>query len=395
MLRRLTWSHHKGTRDYHGRVSEPKILLYYVFAPVADPEAVRLWQRELCESLGLRGRIIVSKHGINGTVGGELDACKRYLRRTREYGPFAGLEAKWSSGTGFVARQPQPEPQPQPGAAAAAAPSRPGKRDAFALRGKTRPVPWRHTTDFPKLSVKVRDELVAFGIADELQVDADGVVGGGEHLSPEAVNELVSERGDEVVFFDGRNAWEAEIGRFKGAVVPRTRTTHDFIEQIENGVFDELKDRPVVTYCTGGIRCEILSAAMRSRGFEEVYQIDGGIVRYGEAFGNDGLWEGSLAVFDGREAMDFAPGAAVLGRCAVCGDPSNRLVDCAGSSDTDASRSAESGAAATAAGSSETNASRSTGLDTAATAAAGSDCRARFVACETHADAVCDAHANG
>ncbi|QZY50941.1 tRNA uridine(34) hydroxylase [Leucobacter tenebrionis] len=309
-------------------MSEPKILLYYVFAPVADPDAVRLWQRELCESLGLRGRIIISKHGINGTVGGELDACKRYLRRTREYGPFAGLEAKWSDGTGFVPERPE------------------------ALHGVDRAAPWRRIADFPKLSVKVRDELVAFGIPDELRVDEHGVVGGGTHLSPEAVNELVAERGDDVVFFDGRNAWEAQIGRFKGAIVPEVDTTHDFIAQIESGAYDDIKDRPVVTYCTGGIRCEILSAAMRERGFEEVYQVDGGIVRYGEAFGNDGLWEGSLAVFDGRESLDFAPGAAVLGRCTVCEAPTNRLANCADPS-----------------------------------------CRARFAACATHPDAACAEHA--
>lgn len=314
-------------------MSEPKILLYYVFAPVADPEAVRLWQRELCESLGLRGRIIISPHGINGTVGGELDACKRYLRRTREYAPFAGLEPKWSEGTGFA----DPAPEAQQGGA--------------AFTGKTRPAPWRRIADFPKLSVKVRDELVAFGIPDELRVDASGVIGGGTHLSPHAVNELVRERGDDVVFFDGRNAWEAEIGRFKGAVVPDVDTTHDFITQIDSGAYDDLKHRPVVTYCTGGIRCEILSAAMRERGFDEVYQIDGGIVRYGEAFGNDGLWEGSLAVFDGREALDFAPGAAVLGRCEVCGAASNRLANCADRS-----------------------------------------CRTRLVACEAHPEAACTAH---
>ncbi|EYT54779.1 hypothetical protein H490_0107785 [Leucobacter sp. UCD-THU] len=328
-------------------MSEPKILLYYVFAPVTDPEAVRLWQRELCESLGLRGRIIISKHGINGTVGGELDACKRYLRRTREYGPFAGLEPKWSAGTGFV----EPLSAGEAGAAVPA-PSHGSGADATALTGKTRPAPWRRIVDFPKLSVKVRDELVAFGIPDELRVDESGVVGGGAHLSPSEVNELVERRGDDVVFFDGRNAWEAEIGRFKGAVVPDVATTHDFIEQIESGVYDGIKGRPVVTYCTGGVRCEILSAAMRERGFEEVYQIDGGIVRYGEAFGNNGLWEGSLAVFDGREAVEFAPGAAVLGRCSVCGSASSRLANC-----TDPS------------------------------------CRARFVACEQHAGAACLSHA--
>ena len=181
-------------------MSDPKILLYYAFAPIADPDAVRLWQRELCESLGLRGRIIVSKHGINGTVGGEIDACKRYLRRTREYGPFKGLDVKWSDGTGYIATE------------------------ANMLKGEDRSVPWKRIADFPKLSVKVRDELVAFGIPEETKVDAAGVIGGGTHLSPRAVNELVAERGDEVVFFDGRNAWEAEIGRFKGAVVPEDRS---------------------------------------------------------------------------------------------------------------------------------------------------------------------------
>jgi len=318
-------------------LAQPKILLYYAFAPIPDPEAVRLWQRELCESLGLRGRIIVSPHGINGTVGGELDACKRYLRRTREYPPFAALEAKWGDGTGFEADRPEP------------------------LHGTDRRAPWRRIADFPKLSVKARDELVAFGIPDEIEVDAHGIVGGGVRLAPQEVNELVAGRGDDVVFFDGRNAWEAEIGRFRGAVVPDVRTTHDFIERIESGDFDELKGRPVVTYCTGGIRCEILSAAMLRRGFSEVYQIDGGIVRYGEAFGNDGLWEGSLAVFDGRESVDFAPGAAVLGRCAVCGAASSRLANCVGSR--------------------------------VAATAAGSACRTRLVTCEQHSDAQCAAHA--
>lgn len=308
-------------------MSDPKILLYYAFAPIADPEAVRLWQRELCESLGLRGRIIISKHGINGTVGGEIDACKRYLKRTREFGPFKGLDVKWSDGTGYVAAEPQ------------------------LLKGEDRTSPWKRIADFPKLSVKVRDELVAFGIPEETEVDARGVVGGGTHLSPKAVNDLVAARGEDVVFFDGRNAWEAEIGRFKNAVVPDVRTTHGFIEQIESGVFDDLKDKPVVTYCTGGIRCEILSVAMKNRGFNEVYQIDGGIVRYGETFGNDGLWEGSLAVFDGRETMDFAAGAKVLGQCAICGTASNQLSDCADRS-----------------------------------------CRARFVTCDDHAGGHCAEH---
>ena len=75
-------------------------------------------------------------------------------------------------------------------------------------------------------------------------------------------------------------------------MVPDVRTTHDFIREIESGKYDDLKDKPVVTYCTGGIRCEILSALMKNRGFKEIYQIDGGIVRYGEKYGDKSLWGG-------------------------------------------------------------------------------------------------------
>ncbi|WP_420098387.1 rhodanese-related sulfurtransferase [Corynebacterium sp.] len=270
-----------------GTNSETRILLYYRFTPVADPTAVMLWQRTLCESLGLRGRIIISRHGINGTVGGSLTGVKQYIRRTREYPGFHDMEFKWSAGS---------------------------------------------SEDFPKLSVKVRDEIVSFGAAGELQVDENGVVGGGTHLSPAEVNDLVERKrgtGDDVVFFDGRNAMEAQIGRFRDAVVPDVDTTHDFIRELDSGKYDDLKDRPVVTYCTGGIRCEVLSSLMRNRGFTDVYQIDGGIVRYGEQFGDTGLWEGSLYVFDKRMHMEFSEDAVSLGACVHCGTATNTFHNCA------------------------------------------------------------------
>jgi UPF0176 protein len=271
-------------------VAVPKILLYYVFTPLADPEAVRLWQRDLCESLGLRGRILISKDGLNGTLGGDLDAVKKYVRKTREYAPFKNIDFKWSEGTGLDA-------------------------DGGSL-------------DFPRLVVKVRDEIVSFGAPDELTVDADGVVGGGTKLAPEGVHQLVAERGDDVVFFDGRNAFEAQIGRFKNAVVPDVATTRDFAAELDSGKYDHLKGKPVVTYCTGGIRCEVLTGLMKARGFEEVYQLDGGIVRYGEAFGDDGLWDGSLYVFDQRMSVEFSDRAAVLGRCQICAQPTKNMVNC-------------------------------------------------------------------
>ena len=266
----------------------PKVLLYYAFTPLADPEAVRLWQRDLCRSLNLRGRILISRHGINGTVGGELRNVKRYLRTTREFAGFADMDAKWSEGSPL---------------------------DDKGL-----------STDFPKLSVKVRNEIVSFGVPEEIVVGTGGIQGGGTKLSPTELEALVSER--DVVFFDGRNAFEAQIGRFRDAVIPDVRTTRDFVAELDSGKYDHLKDKPVVTYCTGGIRCEVLTPLMKARGFSEVYQLDGGVVRYGEHAGNGGLWEGSLYVFDGRMSMDFAPGATLLGTCTVCGTATNRMVNC-------------------------------------------------------------------
>ncbi|OJU38823.1 MAG: hypothetical protein BGN97_10915 [Microbacterium sp. 69-10] len=268
----------------------PKIVLFYAFAPLADPDAIRLWQRDLGEALRLRGRIIISKDGINGTLGGDLPALKKWVRRFRDHAAFKDADIKWSEGTGIDA-------------------------DGFSV-------------DFPKLSVKVRDEIVSFGAPGELRVDEHGVVGGGERLTPAQLHELMDERGDEVVFFDGRNALEAEIGRFRNAIVPDTETTRDFVRLLDCGEYDDLKGKPVVTYCTGGIRCEVLSSLMVSRGFGEVYQLEGGIVRYGEAYGDDGLWEGSLYVFDKRGSVDFSDHTAVIGECVGCGASTSRTANC-------------------------------------------------------------------
>lgn len=261
-----------------------KILLYYKFAPIADPEAVRLWQRSLCERLNLRGRILLSPHGINGTVGGDIEDVKAYIKETKSYAPFKKTTFKWSEG---------------------------GREH------------------FPRLSVKVRPELVTFGVPEEIAVDGQGVVGSGKHLKPEEVHALVAERGNDVVFFDGRNAYEAAVGRFKNAVVPNTRTTRDFVRELESGKYDHIKDKPVVTYCTGGIRCEPLSALMKNRGFSEVYQIDGGIVKYGEKYKDDGLWEGSLYVFDDRMGMKFSDRAKDIGICIHCAGKTSNYENCA------------------------------------------------------------------
>lgn len=260
-----------------------KVILYYGFTPVPDPNAVRLWQKTLCESLGLVGRILISPHGINGTLGGDMSALKKYVKKSKEYPGFNRIDFKWSDGTG---------------------------------------------ADFPRLQVRAREELVGFGNPNEITVDENGVVGGGIHLKPALVNELVQERGSEVIFFDARNAFEAKIGKFANAIIPDVTTTRDFIDEIESGKYDHLKAKPIVAYCTGGIRCEVLTVVMKNRGFKEVYQIEGGIVRYGDKFKNTGLWEGSLYTFDARMAIDFAEGAKVLGSCEICLAATNKFHSC-------------------------------------------------------------------
>lgn len=262
-----------------------KILLYYKFTPLSDPEAVKLWQKTLCEQLNLKGRIIVTRHGLNGTIGGELDDLKAYVKATKQYPGFKDIMWKWSDGS----------------------------RD-----------------DFPRLSVKHRRELVGFRNSDdEFEVDEHGVVGGGRHIKPEEVNKMVEEFGDDVVFFDGRNEHEARIGKFKNAVIPNTNTSRDFLAELDSKKYDSIKDKKVITYCTGGIRCEVISAMMKKRGFKEVYQMDGGIVKYGEKYGDDGLWEGALRVFDNRMTMSFSDHTKTIGECAHCGGKTSNFENCA------------------------------------------------------------------
>ncbi len=262
-----------------------KILLYYKFTPIKDPVAVTLWQKTLTEGLNLRGRILVSGHGLNGTVGGGMDDLKKYIKETKKFPGFKDIVFKWSD----------------------------GGRD-----------------DFPRMSVRVRRELVGFkNSEDEFTVDESGVVGGGEHLKPKQVHELIEKYGEDVIFFDGRNEHEAKIGKFKNAIVPNTNTSRDFITELESDKYDDIKDKKIVTYCTGGIRCEIISMMMKKRGFKDVYQIDGGIVKYGEAYGDDGLWEGSLRVFDDRMTVNFSDHAKTIGECTHCGGKTSNFENCA------------------------------------------------------------------
>lgn len=259
-----------------------KIILYYKFTPISDPTMTMHWQRELCTRLNLKGRILISEHGINGTLGGDIENLREYKREMNRSVIFKDITYKWSDGG---------------------------------------------VEDFPKLKVKVKPEIVAFDAPNEIKVTEKGIVNGGKHLKPHQVNKLVEERGDEVIFYDGRNAYEAKIGRFKNTIVPDVTTSRDFKKDIEEGEISKYKDRPIISYCTGGIRCEILSAMMLNRGYKEVYQIDGGIVKYGEKFGDDGLWEGKLFVFDDRMKMGFSDKSKDIAQCENCGKNTSNMVN--------------------------------------------------------------------
>jgi UPF0176 protein len=262
-----------------------KIILYYKFTPIKDPEMTLRWQRELCDRLELKGRIIISPHGINGTLAGNVESLRRYKSQMNTSVIFKNITYKWSDGS---------------------------------------------NEHFPKLKIKVKDEIVAFDAADEIVVSEHGIENGGKHLKPAALHKMLDAKkqaGEDVIFYDGRNMYEAQIGKFKNSIIPNTTTSRDFKKDIEEGEISRYKDKAIVTYCTGGIRCEILSAMMKNRGYDEVYQLDGGIAKYGEKYANDGLWEGKLFVFDDRVQMGFSAEAEDIAVCEQCGTKTSNMVN--------------------------------------------------------------------
>lgn len=252
-----------------------KIILYYKFTPVADPDITMRWQRELCERLNLRGRVIISKHGINGTLGGGIEELKAYKRAMNGTEAFKGIEYKWSNGV---------------------------------------------REDFPKLSIKVRDELVTLAPGEEFDVFNKS-----KGLRPKQWHEFM-ENNPDVIVLDARNEYESDIGVFKSKnlVAPKIKTFKEIKDHLE-----ELpKDKPILTYCTGDIRCEYLSAYMQHKGFDEVYHLDGGIVKYGETYGDEGYWDGKCYVFDKRMNVEFSGKSRDIAKCIECQKHTSNQVNC-------------------------------------------------------------------
>jgi UPF0176 protein len=248
------------------------VLLYYRYVNVPDPEGERKWMLELGNRLGLKGRILIGQEGINGTVSGTAESTNAYIEAMNLHPLFAHLEYKIDSSD---------------------------------------------TLPFPRLRVKVREEIVTLGV----DVDPTQTA---PKLSPVEFDAMMQD--PSVVLFDARNHYESAIGKFRGAITSDVDLFKDLPAALDK--FQDLKDKTVVTYCTGGIRCEKASALMKQQGFKNIYQLDGGIIKYGQTFPN-GAFEGECFVFDGRMKVAFKDNPEIMGRCHICRAPTNSYINCA------------------------------------------------------------------
>jgi predicted sulfurtransferase len=243
-----------------------KILLYYKYITIEYPKQIVKWQQQVCKELGLKGRVLVSHEGINGTVGGTQDNTERYKILMSKHELFNDIDFKESNGG--------PE-------------------------------------CFPRLTVKVRNEAVSLGIAYNTLTAHTG----GQHLSPEETHELISQNPHDLVIFDARNYYEWAIGKFNNALTPDIENFRDLPQYIDTNA-EQFKDKQVLMYCTGGIRCERASAYLNEKNIaKKVYQMNGGIHRYVEKYPN-GFFRGKNYVFDGRIALKV--NEDILGKCLLC-----------------------------------------------------------------------------
>ncbi len=260
-------------------MQEYEIILFYKYVHIADTQALLEHQRELCTRLELKGRTIIAIEGINTTLEGTKEHIAEYLADYLSDPRFADTHIKRSVGTG----------------------------DAF-----------------PKLSIKVRPEIVSLHLGT---CDVDPNQTTGIHLKPEELHEWIHSD-KEFFIVDMRNAYEHKVGQFEGSICPPMDNFRDlpkFIKSIEH-----LKDKVVLTVCTGGVRCEKASGYLITQGFKNVYQLDGGIVSYMEKYPNEDF-KGKLYVFDQRVMMGFYtddPKHQVIGRCEGCDSACEKFVNC-------------------------------------------------------------------
>lgn len=256
-------------------IMEYSVLLFYKYVEFKNPEQFKDEHLKFCNKLDLKGRVFIAEEGINGTVSGKKPNIEEYKRKLRSYPEFENIIFK---------------------------------EDAAVEHA------------FKKMHVRVKNEIVNSGLSE---VDLRNT---GKRLKPDELKKFY-ERNEDFIIVDARNSYESEIGHFKNAITPSMKTFRDW-----KNVADELadyKDKNIVTYCTGGIRCEKASAYLVQEGFKNVFQLDGGIVSYTKKY-PDTFWEGAVFVFDERRIVE--PNSVKelkhTGKCYYCGEPASYYINC-------------------------------------------------------------------
>ncbi|WP_242218158.1 rhodanese-related sulfurtransferase [Shinella zoogloeoides] len=227
------------------------VAALYHFVSVPHFAELRAPLQSLCEEYDVRGTLLLAHEGINGTIAGPADGIRTVLSFLRRQPEFSALEHKES---------------------------------------------WASEMPFLRMKVRLKKEIVTMGVED---IDPNRSVG--TYVAPEDWNALISDPG--TILIDTRNDYETAIGMFKGAVDPNTKTFREFPEWVRQNT--GLHNKPkIAMYCTGGIRCEKATAFMKAEGFEEVYHLKGGILKYLEEVPpEESLWEGACFVFDERVSV--------------------------------------------------------------------------------------------
>ena len=245
------------------------VAAFYKFIAIADPLALQRQLAEVCCANAIKGTIIVAQEGINGTVSGIEQAIDALLAWLGSDARFCCLEVKRS---------------------------------------------WASQSPFRRMKVKVKPEIVTLGMPDVMPAQRTG-----NRVSGRAWNDLIAD--PQTLVIDTRNDYEVSVGTFENALNPRTKSFSEFPGFVERHLAGDRK-RPVAMFCTGGIRCEKASAYLISLGFENVAQLDGGILRYlAETAPSESLWRGECFVFDDRVALEHGVREGTHALCASCGAP--------------------------------------------------------------------------
>lgn len=255
------------------------VILFYKYIPIEYPELLIKEQKELCKQLGLNGRGIIAREGINATFEGKTEQIEEYIAYMQKDSRFADIHFKKSEGTGNA---------------------------------------------FPKLSIKVRDEIVSLHLGAQ-DINPNTVTG--KYLTPEELHEWFTTK-KEFYIVDMRNVYEHKSGYFDGSILPDLHNFRDLPKELPK--LSHLKNKTILTVCTGGVRCEKASGFLVENGFSHVYQLKGGIVSYMEKYPNE-HFKGKLYVFDQRLVMGFHtddPQHEIIGRCETCGKPSEHYINC-------------------------------------------------------------------